>query len=47
MVIVFQPKKNYFTTNEPKKSCVVIEVKAKFVSTTIDQYKYQLIVASC
>ena len=30
MVIVFQPKKNYFTTKEPKKSCVIKETKGKF-----------------
>ena len=51
MVIVFQQqkkkKKKKFTSKEPKKSCVIIEVKAKFVSTTIDWYKYQLTVASC
>ena len=32
MMIVFQSqkKKNYFTTKELKKSCVIGEVKAKF-----------------
>ena len=31
MIIVFQPpKKNYFTTKELKKSCVIGEVKTKF-----------------
>ena len=40
-------KKNYFTTKEPKKSCVIGEVKAKFFAITINWYKYQLTTASC
>ena len=42
MVIVFQQqkKKNYFTT---KKPCVIREAKAKFFVTTVNQYKYNIL----
>ena len=46
MMIVFQQKKkNYY--QKAKKSCVIGEVKANFFATTVNQYKYQLTVASC
>ena len=46
MVIVFLKKKNpnYFTT---KKLCVIGETKAKLFVTTVNWYKYQLVIASC
>ena len=49
MVIVFQQKKkkNYFTTKEPKKSCVIEETKTKFSATAVNWYKYWLTIASC
>ena len=46
MVIVFQ-KKNYLTTEEQKNTCVIGKVKAKFFTTTVNWYKYQLTVISC
>ena len=48
MVIVIQPKKkkNYFTTKEPKKSCVIVETKINFFATTKIWNKYQLTVAN-
>ena len=45
-MIVFQ-QKNYFTTKEQKKSCVIGETKTKFFATTVNQYKYQLTLANC
>ena len=47
MIIVFQQKrkkKNYFTTK--KKPCVIGEVKTKFFTTIVNQYKYWLTVVS-
>ena len=41
MVILFQPKKNYFTTKE-QKNHVLLENKSKFFATTVNWYKYQL-----
>ena len=35
MVIIFQ-QKNYFTTKEPTKSCVIGQAKIKFFATTIN-----------
>ena len=46
-MIVFQQRKNYFTTKKTKKSCVIGEIKTKFFTTTVNWYKYQLTVASC
>ena len=47
MVIVIQPKKkNYFTTKEPKKSCVIVETKINFFATTKIWNKNQLTVAN-
>ena len=40
-------KKNYFITKEPKKQCVIGEIKTKFFATTVNWYKFQLTVASC
>ena len=45
MVIVFQQpkkKKKLFYHQRTKKSCVIGEGKAKFFSTTLNWYKYQL-----
>ena len=39
MMIVFQ-QKNYFTTKEQKKSCVIGEVETKFFAITVNWYKY-------
>ena len=49
MVIVFQQKqKTILPLKNKKKSCVIEEAKTKyFFATTINQYKYQLTVASC
>ena len=56
MVIVFQPqkkkkkkkkKKKLFYNQRTKKSCVIGETKAKFFSTILNWYKYQLTVAIC
>ena len=45
MVIVFKKKKkNYLTT---KKSCVIGKTKTKLFVTTVNWYKYQLVIASC
>ena len=48
MTIVFQQKKKkLFYNQRTKKSYVIGEAKTKFFATTVNWYKYQLIVASC
>ena len=49
MVIVLYPenKNKLFYHERTKKSCVIGEGKAKFFEPLVNQYKYQLTVASC
>ena len=49
MVIVFQQKKKKNYHERTKKLCVIEETKAKakFFTTIVNWYKYQLTVTSC
>ena len=48
MIIVFQQKrkKKKLFYHKKKKPCVIGEVKTKFFTTIVNQYKYQLTVVS-
>ena len=46
-ILAKKKKKKLLCHQRTKKSCVIGEVKAKFFATTVNQYKYQLTVASC
>ena len=45
--ILAKKKKKLFYHQRTKKSYVIGEAKTKFFATTVNWYKYQLIVASC
>ena len=47
MIIVYFSKKKLFYQQRTKKSYVIGKVKVKFFTITVNQYKYQLTVASC